>query len=543
MIIFNILFFSILVIVPIYFRFLWNDPFVFIGSDPQIKYYQTIQILEKGFSNEMLNCYFPAENLGFSNKFIPLGYPWAFIKDSGECFFQYPITMPLLHASVAKIISIELITYLPILFFIFNIFLTKKILESLSVEKNYATFFGIFIHTWTPVFLSSLDYSELTLTNTTLLLTIYFFFQLWNQPKTNVLSLYLSGFFLSLNFQLRPESTIGIIIFFMIFIILTNSYKQTIYKLFPLGSLVLILTTCASLFNYKIYGHPLGMRGWNTIQDASGNISRNYYQDWITDLWGSQFKIGIFQGYPILLIMLLILLIGLFRHRYLGIQKESLVFFFTGCTFIFILPILSPYRAGVDIFGLRYYETGVYFFSIGFCSLYYILLKNSENSTLNFLAIRTSIIILISFLYFSYKSDLRAIKNWSGGVKRYREIQSKINDISPQIIVHRGLSISYLMGVSYLKYPQIAIYSQEDWDILEPKFLEKNFQKILYLEWEGNPLVKEEFPSKVWKEKFELNFQLEISNEWKVSRMDIGHFKGTIVYQNINPMQFPLIRK
>jgi hypothetical protein len=28
--------------------------------------------------------------------------------------------------------------------------------------------------------------------------------------------------------------------------------------------------------------------------------------------------------------------------------------------------------------------------------------------------------------------------------------------------------------------------------------LEKNFQKILYLEWEGNPLVKEEFPSKVW---------------------------------------------
>ena len=85
------------------------------------------------------------------------------------------------------------------------------------------------------------------------------------------------------------------------------------------------------------------------------------------------------------------------------------------------------------------------------------------------------------------------------------------------------------MGVSYLKYPQIAIYSQEDWDILETKFLEKNFQKILYLEWEGNPLVKEEFPSKVWKEKFELNFQLEVSNEWKVSRMDIGHFKGTIV--------------
>jgi len=146
--------------------------------------------------------------------------------------------------------------------------------------------------------------------------------------------------------------------------------------------------------------------------------------------------------------MVLIILIGLFIHRHLESKKESLVFFFTGCAFIFILPILSPYRAGVDIFGLRYYETGVYFFSIGFCSLYYKFLKNSENQPLNLLAIRASILILISFLYFSYKSDLRAIKNWSGGVKRYKEIQSKIIDLSPQIIVHRGLSISYLMGLS-----------------------------------------------------------------------------------------------
>jgi hypothetical protein len=529
MVILNIIFFTILVIVPFYFRFSWNDPIVFIGSDPQIKYYQTIQILEKGFSKEMLHCYFPAENLGFSNKFIPLGYPWAFIKESGECFFQYPIIMPLVHAIIAEIISIKSITYLPILFFIYNIFLTKKIFDTLEIPSNFGTFFSIFIHALSPIFLSSLDYSELTLTNTTLLLTTYFFLKLWNQPKANMVNLYLSGFFFSLNFQLRPESTIGIFIFFLTFVVLTNSYKEIISRIIPLGSIVLALTSFASLINYKIYGHPLGMRGWNTIQDASGKLSRNYYQDWVTDLWGSPFKIGIFQGYPVLFIMLLVLLISLYRFRHLEIKKESLVFFISGCAYIFILPILSPYRAGVDIFGLRYYETGVYFFSIGFCSLYYIYLKNLVNQSIDILVFRASLLLLISFLYFSYKSDLRAIKNWSGGVIRYKEIQSKINDLSPQIIVHRGLSLSYLMGVSYLKVPQIAIYSQEDWDKMIPEFQKNAIHKILYLQWEGNLLVKEEFPEKIWKEKFDINFNLVHPKEWSILDINLGHFKGTLI--------------
>jgi hypothetical protein len=519
----------ILISIPTYFRYSWNDPFPFIGSDPQIKYYQTIQILEKGFSKDIFQCYFPAANLGFGKETIPLGYPWAFLKDSGECFFQYPLIMPFLHSILAKLLSIHSITYLPILFFGINIFITGKMLERLQVSFANGIFYSTLLHGFTPLFLSSLDYSELTLTNFSLLSTLYFFLLYRESSSYRNLYFILSGLFFALNFQLRPESTIGLFLFFLFSFLLLPNPKRVFFQLLPLGAWVLLLTICASYLNYILYEHPLGMRGWNTLTDVSGNLPRNYFSDWVADLWGSDFKIGIFQGYPVLLLLVLLLPLRLVLEKELILDKISLIFFVSGTSFLLFLPILSPYRAGVDIFGMRYYETGVYLVGIGSISILDHWKKNSGSKKLRLRPVRIVLFGILLLFYFSYKSDLRALKNWTGGVNRYREILTDVFTLSPDLIVHRGLSLSYLMGVSYLKIPQIAIYSQKDWNTLETKFPSQKIQKILYLEWEGNPLVKDEFPQKIWQEKFDISFQLEVSNEWKVSRMDIGHFKGTLV--------------
>ncbi len=524
-----IILYLVLIFIPTFYRYLWNDPFVFVGSDPQIKYYQTFQILEKGFSKEIFQCYFPAANLGFGYESIPLGYPWAFLKETGDCFFQYPMIMPFLHSFLAILLSAHSITYLPILFFGINIFITVKILGKLQVSFANGFFYSILLHGFTPLFLSSLDYSELTLTNFTLLCTLYFFLLYRESSPHKKVNLVLSGLFFAINFQLRPESTIGLLLFFLFSFLLLDTPKKLFIQLWPLSGWVIILTVCASILNYILYKHPLGMRGWNTLADVSGNLPRNYFSDWVADLWGSDFKIGIFQGYPILFLIILLIPLGMYVIKEPKIDRLPFIFYISGTSFLFLLPILSPYRAGVDIFGMRYYETGVYLLGIG--CIYFIdkWRLYTHLSKMRLRPIRIILFLVLSLFYFSYKSDLRALKNWTGGVNRYREIQKKVFDLKPDIIVHRGLSLSYLMGISYLKIPQIAIYSQQDWTVFMSKVPSRTIQKILYLEWEGNPLVKEEFPQKVWKEKFEINFQLQVSNDWNITKMDIGHFKGTFV--------------
>ena len=105
---------------------------------------------------------------------------------------------------------------------------------------------------------------------------------------------------------------------------------------------------------------------------------------------------------------------------------------------------------------------------------------------------------------------------------------SEIQKVKPDLIVHRGLSLSYLMGDTYRTYPQVAVYSNGDWLKLEEILKDKKIN-VLFLQWDGNRLVNDEFPRKIWKEKFDINFQLK-PNEFQVtSEHKIAHFQGFLL--------------
>ncbi|ABZ94443.1 Hypothetical protein LBF_1941 [Leptospira biflexa serovar Patoc strain 'Patoc 1 (Ames)'] len=496
----------LIILVPVFFRLKWNDASVFISSDPQIKYYQVIGVIE---GNSPESCYFPAKKLGFPLEMIPIGYPWAFFLENGKCVFQYPVLFVWIQKIFGFLFSNLSLTYIPIFFFFLNFLILDKIIQEFENRSSIILIASILIQCFSPIFLSALDYSELTLTNFFLLVSVYSYLKF--QTKANAFFGLLLALCVVLNFQLRPESTITLLFFLSASYLLSNHKLELLKQLIPYICLAILLQVLFFYWNHSIYGHVLGMRGLNTFNDiGSDDMKRNYLVEWIADLWGNEFKIGIFKGYPILFLSPLALI---WKKK----SEELFPFFIAGLFFIILLPILSPYRAGVDIFGMRYYESGVYLILI---ATVLTLLKHSPKLV--------SFFVILPFLYFSYKSDTRATKQWSSSSKLYHEMVSEIQKVKPDLIVHRGLSLSYLMGDTYITYPQVAVYSNGDWLKLEEILKDKKIS-VLFLQWEGNRLVNDEFPSKIWKEKFDINFQLK-PNEYQVtSEHKIAHFQGFLL--------------
>ncbi|TGL16484.1 hypothetical protein EHQ46_18395 [Leptospira yanagawae] len=495
----------LIVLIPFFYRYKWNQSSIFISSDPEIKYYQVIHSLEGGSASE---CFFPAEKLGFTTSFIPFGYPWAFLLKKGNCVFQYPVLFTWIQKAIVFFTSVHVITYIPILFFLLNFVLLDRIFNIHKMKDTMVLFAVIIVQCFTPIFLSSLDYSELTLTNFFLLLVIYLF----HIEKNRFSKLYDSILSIAIvfNFQLRPESTIAMIIYFFVYFLLITNRMQFVHRMFPIILYTLSFQAIFSFYNYDIYGHILGMRGLNTMNDmGSADLNRDLFGGLIADLWGNEFKIGIFKGYPILFLAILCV----FFER----NKTRLLYLLSGILFLLILPFISPYRAGVDIFGMRYFESGVYIAMIG---VFLTVTNHKMKLYFGFVS--------LFLIYFCYKSDLRAIKQWSSSAKLYHKVMDDFDVLKPDLIVHRGLSLSYLIGKSYAQYPQIAIYSNTDWEKVETIAKNKKW-RILFLEWEGNQLVNTEFPANVWKEKFDINFNLTPKGYKVVSNHKIAHFNGYLL--------------
>lgn len=494
--------------IPTYYRIQWNGDSVFVGSDPQIKYYQAYQLSKFGIDTNSINCYYPAHFLDSDFKFFPLGYPWAFIVNN-KCFFQYPLIFSLVQWFLGGWLTTDLLTFIPILFFGFNIYLTFTIfkLNKISISNNL--FFTTVIHLLSPIFLSTLDYSELSLTNFTLLSFLLLYM---NKDNNRILDS-LAGLVLVMNFYLRPESTLVIVLFLGIdFLFSSNKFSYIKNNLTFIGSFIVIFLVFSTI-NYSTYGHFMGMRGMNTISDMQSVSQQSLLENWIADLWGNEFKIGIFKGYPVIFIFLLGLIFS--RKRIL-----SSYIFLSGFLMIILLPIISPYRAGVDIFGMRYYESSLYMLSIGFV-LQINHLTKIQNSII--------LIFIVILSYFSYKSDLRAIKIWSSAANSYHIFENKIKELNPDIIVHRGLAQSYAIGNSYLMVPQVAIYSQEDYEEIIQKLKDTGNKKILYLYWNDNKLFKNEFPEKIWDNFFNINFDLRVAEKELLESGKILHFDYKLI--------------
>jgi hypothetical protein len=515
----------LLVSIPLFYRIKWNQGSVALGSDPQIKYYQAVQMNQHGISAESFRCIFPAQEMGFSVNQIPFGYPWAFLFSGEECFFQYPYLFSLVQYILGGSFFIFHLTFLPILFFFINFWITYFLFLKMDVDSKLSSIGSFLIHLFTPLSLSALDYSELTLTNLVALSVLFLFYESMEVSKRWILYPVV-GFLFALNFQLRPESAIAIGFFALSYFILLGNFKNNFLRFLVVFCFLLLFTGAFLIINDWIYDHPLGMRGKNTLDDTLQNVVRNYWNDWKADLWGSDYKIGVFQGFPI--VFLFLFLGSFFRFFQSSFGKTCFV---SGVLFITLLPILSPYRAGVDIFGMRYFETGILLFGIGAVLLVKDIFNQLNGQNLNRFNKYFFYALLISILcstYFSYKSVLRAIKQWNSGAAMSHQMYEEFKSIQPNLIVHRGLSLSYLVGVSYLDFPQIAIYNPLEWEKIESILAKRGHAKVLYLYWEGNGLFNKEIPQKIWTTQFDLNFEIEPIICSKTETKKILHFDAFV---------------
>ncbi|MCX7998629.1 MAG: hypothetical protein N3A69_06715, partial [Leptospiraceae bacterium] len=139
-----------------------------------------------------------------------------------------------------------------------------------------------------------------------------------------------------------------------------------------------------------------------------------------------------------------------------------------------------------------------------------------------------AVLLIIALSYFSYKSILRSVKHWTSGAKLSHELYSEFQSIKPDLVVHKGLSTSYLLGITYLEFPQIAIFTKDEWNTVEKLSREKNLRKILFLEWQENKLFNKEIPTQIWETKFAVDFEIYPQNCNLIQKKKIIHFDGKI---------------
>ena len=136
------LFYIILVIYMIQFRYKLDRYGSYFTSDGAIKIFQTVQYKENGFLS--LECLYPGKSLDLDFKNYPISYPWAIFSDElgkEKCVLEYPPFFYWLGSLLLYVIPVSLLLYLPILFYSFAIFYFDKILHSIG----FVSLFRIFI--------------------------------------------------------------------------------------------------------------------------------------------------------------------------------------------------------------------------------------------------------------------------------------------------------------------------------------------------------------------------------------------------------------
>ncbi|TGK35500.1 hypothetical protein EHQ12_07225 [Leptospira gomenensis] len=483
------------------------DRFVpFVSSDSEIKYYQTMDFAEKGFSAiSSSECFYPGKRYDPDFRNFPFDYPWAFLKKNGDkaCSFQYPPVFALLFGIPGYVFGKAIVTFLPLFcmlgcMFLFDSLLSKFVLKPWTILAGTIVPFCLSF----PV-LSAEEFSEVPLNN---LLLFGFAYSVTLTLFRNIVTVktqdpekhsyfrilsFASGVFAVTAFFLRTESAFPVFLFGFISFFNADSRRNLPGYLLFSGSGAAAAFCVIGTLNFFHSGHPMGIRFLISSGDAVSQFSLAKQIGIFSGYFlGDATKTGFLKAAPYS-----VLILGIFYQLF---RKRSLtaasLFGFVGFGTLCAISFLSPYTAGVHHFGLRYLESGFLFLSIGIFILMSELARNSRKPGATAL-----FLLVVLSLYFNYKFVREGFKILFASVDAYREIQNEFQ--KRKIVVHKGQFTNYLIGYSYLNSVHLSVISDKEMEDLERRFVENGVTSYSTLEYDLEPARDPNLPEKQYKEK------------------------------------------
>ncbi|MBK6608293.1 MAG: hypothetical protein IPG24_23130 [Leptospiraceae bacterium] len=432
------LIYLLLIVFIFKFRFELDKKNLYITSDGAIKLYQTVQYKEKGFLS--LECLYPGKSFDEEYKHFPISYPWAIFQTRGmKCVLEYPPFFYWIGSVFLKIFPLNLILYLPLLFYAGNILFFDFILRRMGLIDIFRVFL-VTLGFISFSLLTAMDYTENPAFQTFYLLGFYFFWKYGKEDNVKYAQLILTGILFGLAFILRLEILMTFSILCFIYFLFTLNLKKPffIYLGFTIVGILFVI------YNLQVSGHPLGFRYVSSIdfnENAKADIGKRLML-LKAAIWGDEVMVGVFKFQPLCWLILLIPVFGWFNKIR---TQEGNVFLVAGWLSLFIIPLYVTVYGGVGYFGLRYIEGPFYLLLLGFGI--YLKEMNLSNSRTQ----RWIIVILLLLVgygnWLSTREGLKILRNSSQENATFQTFLKK----SDRLVVHSSLYSSIWMGASFFE--------------------------------------------------------------------------------------------
>lgn len=510
----RILFYLGIFFITILFRLHLDREGIFITSDGQVKFYQSIGFIENGFDN--FECIHKAKDVDPEFKHHLFDYPFAFFEKfkKSKCVFQYPPLFSMIGAVIIKLINLKSIMYISLVFYFLCILVFDRILNKLKVNPNFILIgtslsfsFGIF-----P--LSIFDYSEMSFFNLTVLGLIYLLVKvLYESDRKKIrIGFFFIGFLTIFSFFVRSEVLLLASIIFLcllVFFIRTTLIWKLFFYAF-LGALIPLLFFV--FFNTWSVEFPLGMRTFTVLNDTTTESRTGLiYHLKIAKgfLFRDEEMNGLFIAFPIWLTSIILF----FPKRFKNFPIIVKILLISGFSYIILASLTTPTKGGVQNFGLRYLEIGLLPLLLGMIYGFSEILKTKTKYEKIIFLICTLILLQPSYKF--VRDGLNTLKLNSGYYYKMMQFFSEVGD---SYIIHDTINSQYLVGTSFLNQKHLYVGKDDEMEKFEEIFKTKKAKKILIIQNETKPYISINIPDFLTPKYFtRLNFK---PKHYKLERVE-----------------------
>lgn len=468
------------------FRMYLDRGVPFLSNDGEIKYYQTIQYADGPMNFE---CLYPAREMDPEYNYFIFRIPWAKFDVAGKkCIFQYPPFFSYLGTVLLKTTgSFRAPFFIPVLFIIINIFLTDLLLRKEITSGFHILIFSLIPFVFTHTLLSSIDYSEMSLFHTFILISLLLTRGLIRETvrdesdSSPVHGFPLSGFFLGVVivsiFYIRSEVVVFAAVLFMV--TLAHTFRNVYIRPVILSTVVGVGITFAlfTIYNLYAYGSYLDIRALDFVSTVSSDAKRYELSRKLDLVMGYLFrsseKRGLWYAFPHFYFAIIFFL----PFYYKRVGRFGQIVFTTGYAGTLLAAFLAPSIGGVQNFGLRYLDAGFVPFVPGLGIMFHNFVEQYKGWK------RWSIYALFFLLFIPvYKFNKTGIDTMITGTGLYNQILDRFSRVNNGYVIHHSAQSNYLVGYSYLHQKHILVTNNDQYETALHKLKEMGVRQFMVID-------------------------------------------------------------
>ncbi|NCN08836.1 MAG: hypothetical protein GW938_03210 [Leptospira sp.] len=480
----NKIFFLVLLVFGTYifnFRYNIDRDNIFIASDGQIKFFQTIQITTNFKKN--IECYYPEQELDPDFKYYPIRYPWTIINSKLKtCVYEYPPFFPTIASLFLWNDNYRLIMYVPLLLYLIAFIIFFLILNNFAKVKFLNVILALMFFYSFPL-LTSMDFSESPLYHLSIIIALYYF-SLKADPKWQQHLLF--GILLGISIFFRMEILIPAFAISIFIFLSKNDFKDRFKNAISFGCGFLITINIFFIYNYFTSKHILGYRYISSLLEnriVSPDLSFKF-QLLRSYLLGDEIMYGILKFYPILFVLLILTFYLIVKNK---LTRLEFIFICSGFISLFLIPLSVNFYGGVGYFGLRYLETAFLLILLG----YGLVLNRTYNEFSRYIQFAIFALIITS-LYWNQLSTKEGMKVLRNSSKDFSSLQNSLI-LDDSLVIHTSLYTSIFVGPSFLNTPHFHIPNETEITLFL-KSLPKKYKKVIFLLPPENMYISSDIP-------------------------------------------------